>query len=52
MEESDLNWRSVSIGMRLETSIFLDIVRFCAALVVAFDHLGDYTIGVFGRSAL
>jgi peptidoglycan/LPS O-acetylase OafA/YrhL len=33
--------------MSLETSIFLDVVRFCAALVVAFDHLGDYTIGVF-----
>jgi hypothetical protein len=47
MDESDMNWRSASIGMRLETSIFLDIVRFCAALVVAFDHLGDYTIGVF-----
>ena len=48
----------VSSGMRPETSVFLDLVRFCAALVVAFDHLADYTNGLlwqfgsFGAAAV
>lgn len=47
MDESGLKTRDAPAGMRPETSVFLDLVRFCAALVVAFDHLGDYTNGLF-----
>ena len=35
--------------MKTETSVFLDMVRFCAALVVAFDHMADYTNGLFWK---
>ncbi|WP_445145018.1 acyltransferase family protein [Dyella sp. Tek66A03] len=35
--------------MKTETSVFLDIVRFCAALVVAFDHIADYTNGLLWK---
>jgi len=48
--------------MKPETSVFLDLVRFCAALAVACDHIVDYTngflwqvgamIGVFGPQAV
>jgi peptidoglycan/LPS O-acetylase OafA/YrhL len=31
--------------MKSETSVFLDMARFCAALIVAFDHMADYTNG-------
>ena len=40
------------------TSIFLDLIRFCAALVVALDHLADYTnnllwqFGSFGAAVV
>jgi peptidoglycan/LPS O-acetylase OafA/YrhL len=35
--------------MKTETSVFLDMVRFCAALVVAFDHMADYTNGLLWK---
>ncbi len=44
--------------MKAETSAYLDLVRFCAALVVACDHLADYTgflfwqVGAFGAPAV
>lgn len=50
--------KPLSPGMRPETSVFLDLVRFCAALVVAFDNLADYTngllwqLGSFGAAAV
>jgi peptidoglycan/LPS O-acetylase OafA/YrhL len=58
MNDFSSNNQTEFANMKPETSVYLDLVRFCAALCVAFDHIADYTetflwqLGVFGPQAV